>query len=166
MKRKSPKNEHKEIKIEAYSHAGKKRKNIPPVGLVSSQTDKLNGYTKYAHDPYIDPYLSWAGKQEGREVNVRNTSLHVHERMDSTRVIRAFLKKKTESHQQMSLFQSQENILPLGKAFEFYSHDQDWTNRLIAGVGVGVRRERGAAAQTVVAISPFLQDLTDVIWEY
>src|SRR3989338_4537967 len=124
----------KEIKIEAYSHAGKKRKNNPPIGLVSSQTDKLNGYTKYAHDPYIDPHLSWAGKKEGQEVNVRNISLHVHERIDSTRVIRAFLKKKTESRQQqLSLFQSQENALPLGKAFEFYSHDQDWTNRLIAG---------------------------------
>lgn len=131
---KKPSKKEKEIKIEAYSHAGKKRKNNPPIGLVSSQTDKLNGYTKYAHDPYIDPHLSWAGKKEGQEVNVRNISLHVHERIDSTRVIRAFLKKKTESHQQqLSLFQSQENALPLGKAFEFYSHDQDWTNRLIAG---------------------------------
>lgn len=131
---KKPVKKEKEIKIEAYSHAGKKRKNNPPVGLVSSQTDKLNGYTKYAHDPYIDPYLSWAGKKEGQEVSVRNISLHVHERIDSTRVIRAFLKKKTESRQQqLSLFQSQENALPLGKAFEFYSHDQDWTNRLIAG---------------------------------
>ena len=131
---KKPAKKEKEIKIEAYSHAGKKRKNNPPVGLVSSQTDKLNGYTKYAHDPYIDPHLSWAGKKEGQEVNVRNISLHVHERIDSTRVIRAFLKKKTESRQQqLSLFQSQENALPLGKAFEFYSHDQDWTNRLIAG---------------------------------
>jgi adenine-specific DNA-methyltransferase len=131
---KKPAKKEKEIKIEAYSHAGKKRKNNPPIGLVSSQTDKLNGYTKYAHDPYIDPHLSWAGKKEGQEVNVRNISLHVHERIDSTRVIRAFLKKKTESRQQqLSLFQSQENALPLGKAFEFYSHDQDWTNRLIAG---------------------------------
>lgn len=131
---KKPSKKEKEIKIEAYSHLGKKRKNNPPIGLVSSQTDKLNGYTKYAHDPYIDPHLSWAGKKEGQEVNVRNISLHVHERIDSTRVIRAFLKKKTESRQQqLSLFQSQENALPLGKAFEFYSHDQDWTNRLIAG---------------------------------
>ena len=94
---KKPSKKEKEIKIEAYSHAGKKRKNNPPVGLVSSQTDKLNGYTKYAHDPYIDPHLSWAGKKEGQEVNVRNISLHVHERIDSTRVIRAFLKKKTVS---------------------------------------------------------------------
>lgn len=130
---KKPARKEKEVKIEAYSHTSKKRKNNPPVGLVSSQTDKLDGYTKYVHDPYIDPHLSWAGKQEGREVNVRNISLHVHERMDSTRVIRAFLKKKTESHRQLSLFQSQDNTLPLGKAFEFYSHDQPWTNRLIAG---------------------------------
>src|SRR3990167_10892198 len=131
---KQPSKKEKDVKIETYSYAGKKRRNNPPVGLVSSQTDKLNGYAKYAHDPYIDPHLSWTGKKEGQEVNVRNISLHVHERIDSTRVIRAFLKKKTESRQQqLSLFQSQEIALPLGKAFEFYSHDQDWTNRLIAG---------------------------------
>ena len=131
---KQPSKKEKDVKIETYSYAGKKRRNNPPVGLVSSQTDKLNGYAKYAHDPYIDPHLSWTGKKEGQEVNVRNISLHVHERIDSTRVIRAFLKKKTESRQQqLSLFESQENVLPLGKAFEFYSHDQDWANRLIAG---------------------------------
>ena len=78
MPRKSPKNEHKEIKIEVYSHAGKKRKNNPPVGLVSSQTDKLNGYTKYAHDPYIDPHLSWAGKQEGRYPILKTLFLYFH----------------------------------------------------------------------------------------
>jgi adenine-specific DNA-methyltransferase len=132
MRKKSTKKE-KEINIEAYSHTGKKRKNNPPVGLVSSQTDKLDGHTKYAHDPHIDPYLSWAGKKEGQDLNVRDISLHVHERIDSTRVIRAFLKEKTGPRKQLSLFQTEENTLPLGKAFEFYSHDQDWTNRLIAG---------------------------------
>ncbi|MDP3763422.1 MAG: site-specific DNA-methyltransferase, partial [bacterium] len=130
---KKPSKKEKEIKIEAYSHAGKKRKNNPPIGLVSSATDKLNGYTKYAHDPYIDPYLSWAGKTEGSEVNVRNISLHVHERIDSTRIIKAFLTEKVGIEKQPSLFEGEDNELPLGKAFEFYSHDQDWTNRLIAG---------------------------------
>lgn len=48
-----------EITVEAYSHKGKKRKNNPPVGLVSSATDKLNGRTKYQHDPHVDPTLSW-----------------------------------------------------------------------------------------------------------
>ena len=129
MPRKSSK---KRISVEAYSHADKKRKNNPPVGLVSSQTDKLNGITKYAHDPHIDPYLSWAGKKEGNEVNVRNLSLHIHERIDSLRIVKSFLKEK-ELNQQPTLFDAFEKKLTLGKAFEFYHHTQDWTNRLIAG---------------------------------
>ncbi|TSC78223.1 MAG: site-specific DNA-methyltransferase (adenine-specific) [Parcubacteria group bacterium Gr01-1014_33] len=120
------------ISVEAYSHADKKRKNNPPVGLVSSQTDKLNGITKYAHDPHIDPYLSWAGKKEGNEVNVRNLSLHIHERIDPLRIVKSFLKEK-ELNQQPTLFDAFEKKLTLGKAFEFYHHTQDWTNRLIAG---------------------------------
>ena len=129
MPRKSSK---KRISVEAYSHADKKRKNNPPVGLVSSQTDKLNGITKYAHDPHIDPYLSWAGKKEGNEVNVRNLSLHIHERIDPMRIVKSFLKEK-ELNQQPTLFDAFEKKLTLGKAFEFYHHIQDWTNRLIAG---------------------------------
>jgi len=121
----------KQISIETYSHKGKKRTNNPPVGLVSSQTDKLNGFTKYEHDPYIDPYLSWAGKREGNEINVRNLSLHIHERVDPLRIVKSFLKEK--ENPQLSLFDTLENKLGLGKAFEFYHHTQDWTNRLIAG---------------------------------
>src|SRR3989344_2864170 len=122
----------KRVSVEAYSHADKKRKNNPPVGLVSSQTDKLNGITKYAHDPHIDPYLSWAGKQEGNEVNVRNLSLHIHERIDPMRIVKSFLKEK-ELNSQPTLFDAFENKLTLSKAFDFYHHTQDWTNRLIAG---------------------------------
>ncbi len=60
----------KSIAVETYSHKGKKRKNNPHVGLVSSATDKLNGRTKYQHDPHIDPHLSWAGKQAGTRFEV------------------------------------------------------------------------------------------------
>lgn len=126
-----PKISNKQISIEAYSHKGKKRTNNPPVGLVSSQTDKLNGFTKYEHDPHIDPYLSWAGKKEGNEVDVRNLSLHIHERIDPLRIAKSFLKEK--ENPQPSLFDTPDNKLNLGKAFEFYHHTQDWTNRLIAG---------------------------------
>jgi adenine-specific DNA-methyltransferase len=126
-----PKISNKQISIEAYSHKGKKRTNNPPVGLVSSQTDKLNGFTKYEHDPHIDPYLSWAGKKEGNEVNVRNLSLHIHERIDPLRIIKSFSKER--ENPQPSLFDALDNKLNLGRAFEFYHHTQDWTNRLIAG---------------------------------
>ena len=57
----------KNIAIGTYSHEDKKRINNPPVGLVSSSTDKLNGQTRYQHDPHIDPYLSWSGKRERRK---------------------------------------------------------------------------------------------------
>ena len=118
--------------IDTYKHDGKKRKNNPPVGLVSTSTDKLNGRTKYEHDPHIDPTLSWAGKKEGMSFEVQNVSLHIHERIDPSRIVKSFLKpqKKIE---QLSLFDEPENNPPLVKAIDFYRHEQDWTNRLIAG---------------------------------
>jgi adenine-specific DNA-methyltransferase len=122
----------KKIEVKTYDHKGEKRKNIPPVGLVSSATDKFDGKTKYEHDPHIDPYLSWAGKKEGTEFEVPNVSLHIHERIDPKRIIKSFLKKDS-GPKQPSLFEEPENEPPLNKAIEFYKHEQDWTNRLIAG---------------------------------
>lgn len=120
--------------MESYSHKGAKRKNNPPVGLVSSVTDRLNGQTIYSHDPYIDPHLSWAGKAEGLSFDVQNVSLHVHERIDPKRIAQAFLKRQEKPHElQLSLFDQPENEPPLNKAVDFYRHEQDWTNRLIAG---------------------------------
>jgi adenine-specific DNA-methyltransferase len=120
--------------VDSYNHEGKKRKNIPQVGLVSSVTDKLNGRTKYQHDPHIDPCLGWAGKAEGLSFEVQNVSLHIHERIDPKRVIKQFLKEEEQiQEKQLSLFQQPNNEPPLNRAIDFYSHDQDWTNRLIAG---------------------------------
>ncbi len=121
------------IAVEAYAHKGRKRKNNPHVGLVSSATDKLNGRTKYKHDPHIDPYLSWAGKSEGMSFEVQNVSLHIHERIDPKRIVKAFLKKKEQKQFQLDLFEQPDNDPPLNKAIDFYKHDQDWANRLIAG---------------------------------
>ena len=126
-------NQTKEIAVESYSHKGKKRKNNPHVGLVSTATDKLNGRTRYRHDPHIDPYLSWAGKAEGMAFEVQNVSLHIHERIDPKRIIKAFLKKKESKERQLELFGQPDNDPPLNRAIDFYRHEQDWTNRLIAG---------------------------------
>ena len=51
--------------IEQYDHKDKKHLKNPPVGLVSTATDKLNGRTKYEHDPHIDPTLLCAEKKRG-----------------------------------------------------------------------------------------------------
>ena len=123
----------KDITVETYAHKGKKRKNNPPVGLVSSATDALNGKTVYKHNPHIDPFLSWAGKVEGISFEAQNVSLHIHERIDPQRIIKSFLRKKPQASRQLSFFEQPENDPPLNKAIDFYRHEQDWTNRLIAG---------------------------------
>jgi adenine-specific DNA-methyltransferase len=122
-----------EKKVETYTYPDSKRRNNPPVGLVSSATDPLNGRTRYQHDPHIDPFLSWAGKAEGMSFDVQNVSLHVHERIEPRRIINSFLKGREKKKEQLFLFEDPDNDPPLSKAVDFYKHDQDWTNRLIAG---------------------------------
>lgn len=150
----------KRLTVESYAHKGKKRKNNPPVGLVSSATDKIEGRTKYEHDPHIDPFLSWAGKKEGAEFEVQNVSLHIHERIDPKRIVQAFTKKqKDPAQKQYSLFEEPDNDPPLNKAVDFYRHEQDWTNRLIAGDSLLVmnsllRKEGMAGKVQMIYIDP------------
>jgi adenine-specific DNA-methyltransferase len=115
--------------IEQYTHTDKDRVNIPPVGLVTPETDKDAGKQKYEYDPHLDPQLQWAGKAERMSFEVPTVSLHVHERIDPRTIIEAVRKKEEEL--QPSLFEKAE--LPLRQAIEFYKHRQNWTNRLIAG---------------------------------
>lgn len=120
------------ITLENYVHENSKRVNNPPVGLVSSSTDNVTGVKKYSHDPHIDPELSWAGKVEGSSFEVPNVSLHIHERIDPQKIAKSFIKKRSQPIQ-ASLFENPYNELPLLKAVHFYQHEQDWSNRLIAG---------------------------------
>jgi len=50
--------------IEQYDHKGKKRKNNPPVGLVTPDTDKDAGKKSYAYDPHIDPALQFDSQRK------------------------------------------------------------------------------------------------------
>lgn len=121
------------ITVGSYVHDDKKRTNNPPIGLVSEATDKSNvKSSRYDHDPHINPQLSWAGKTEGTSFEVPNVSLHVHERIDPRRIVKSFLKIDNRPHQ-ASLFEEPGNEPPLSQAIDFYHHDQDWSNRLIAG---------------------------------
>ena len=118
--------------IDNYAHSDKERVNNPPVGLVTPETDGDAGGQSYAHDPHLDPRLSWAGKAEHTSFEVPTVSLHVHERLDPRTIIEA-VRKRNGSERQMSLFASPEENPPLRQAIEFYRHRHNWTNRLIAG---------------------------------
>jgi adenine-specific DNA-methyltransferase len=124
------KSEKEEVK--QYVHDEQKRVNNPPVGLVTAETDHLNGKKTYSFDPHIDPQLQWSGKFEGLNFDVDTVSLHVHERIDPLTIIRA-VRKKEAKEQPLFWFENKENNLPIREAIEFYKHSQGWSNRLIAG---------------------------------
>ena len=120
-------------KVEHYTHAGKKRVNNPPVGLVTPDTDRDAGRKTYVYDPHLDPSLQWAGKVEQASFQVPTVSLHVHERIDPRSIIEAVRRKNGEDFVQGSLFSQAEENLPIREAIEFYRHKHNWSNRLIAG---------------------------------
>ena len=146
--------------IETYAHAGKQRANNPPVGLVTPRTDPEAGRQSYAHDPHLDPQLSWAGKAEHTSFEVPTVSLHVHERIDPRTVIDA-VRRRNGADTQLSLFDTPEENPPIRQAIEFYRHRHNWTNRLIAGDSLLVmnslleKEGLGGHVQTVYLDPPY-----------
>src|SRR6266446_1951800 len=120
-------------KIDHYTHRKNKRVNNPPVGLVTSDTDRDAGKKSYAYDPHLDPALQWAGKAERGSFAVPTVSLHVHERIDPRSIIEAVRRKNGEDFVQGSLFSQLDENPPIREAIEFYKHKHNWSNRLIAG---------------------------------
>ena len=88
--------------VKQYIHDDKSRAYNPPVGLVTAETDNLNGKKTYRFDPHFDPNLQWAGKMEGISFDVDTVSLHVHQRIDPLTIIEAV--KKKEVQEQHTLF--------------------------------------------------------------
>jgi adenine-specific DNA-methyltransferase len=119
--------------IEQYGHTKQQRKNSPPVGLMTPETDQGETKRTYTYDPHIDPALQWAGKAERTSLEVPTFSLHVHERIDPRSILEAVRKKNGNNHEQMSLFTAKSENPPLREAVEFYKHAHGWSNRLIAG---------------------------------
>jgi adenine-specific DNA-methyltransferase len=132
MARKSSKKE--EDELTQYTFEDEKRLNIPQTGLVSAETDPINGRKTYMFDPHLDPELQWAGKTEGTSFEVDTVSLHVHERIDPLTIVEAVRNKEPEAQRSLFYyFENPENNLPIREAIEFYKHSEGWSNRLVAG---------------------------------
>ncbi|WP_280549979.1 site-specific DNA-methyltransferase [Halomonas sp. 11-S5] len=88
------------------------------------------------------PYLQWTGKAERTSFEVDTVSLHVHERIDPATILGEVQKRMKAGKQggkgsgsafQPDLFHAPFENLPLREAIDFYKHERDWANRLIAG---------------------------------
>ena len=121
--------------VTAYDHHDKQRTNNPAIGM--ARYDRVAEEMKtYAYDPNIDPTLEWAGKKEGMSFDVPSSSIHIHESIKPSKILRPVQAIGDDFQEpQMSLF----GETPLERqrrhrdALEFYRHGVDWTNRLIAG---------------------------------
>ena len=125
---------HTKKSVEQYTHGNTKRPNNPPVGLVTNETDPDQSTKRYNYDPWLDPQLVWSGKLENDSFDVDTVSLHVHERIDPHTILEKVMKPRQSDQQTLShYFESPENNPPLRNAIEFYKHEQNWSNRLVAG---------------------------------
>lgn len=116
--------------IEQYAHRDKRRVNNPQVGLVTPQTDPDRGEARrYQFDPHLDPALHWAGKAERGGFEVAGVSLHTHERIDPVTILNQV--KTRPNGGQPGLFE--EDARPLRDAIDFYRHEDNWSNRFVAG---------------------------------
>ena len=97
----------KQKPIEQYEHLDKRRKNNPPAGLVTPDTDRDSEKKSYAYDPHLDPQLVWSGKAEHTSFEVPTVSLHVHERIDPHTIIEAVERRNGEVEmEQPALFET------------------------------------------------------------
>ncbi len=81
--------------IEQYEH-DETRKNNPPVGLVTPQTDRDAGKKRYAYDPHIDPALQF--DSQGAEVEDLIDEGLAAENLDDARAVLEELKRRRQPY--------------------------------------------------------------------
>jgi adenine-specific DNA-methyltransferase len=117
--------------VDAYTHDKVQRTNNPTVGMAQYDTATEN-LKSYQFDPFIEPELQWAGKNEGLSFSVPTSSIHIHESIKPHKIIKAVQNLEyDEQIGQLGLFESP--MQERRNAIEFYQHGVAWTNRMIAG---------------------------------
>jgi adenine-specific DNA-methyltransferase len=152
----------KKKQVDALVHEDAKRKNIPTAEFESvmekdAQTPIELAYERRNRD--LDPQLVWRGKdeQDWSDLVVQAPPLYIQEKVHPKVLIDDLLRRSVDSEKwtvdgtnnsQRSTNYSEQvefdlfgdfNGLPSEEAkTEFYSHDANWTNRMILGDSLGV----------------------------
>jgi len=128
--------------VETLIHDEAKRANIPTAEheSVVSQSDKKSIKIKYPRNTDLDPQLVWRGKdeQDWSDLVVNAPPLYIQEKVHPKALIDDLLRqtKKEEHEAGMStadLFADFDGIPKDVDKTEFYSHEQNWSNRMILG---------------------------------
>lgn len=122
-------------------HKGATRKGIPTSELESFVSDdkKKPVTLRWPRNPDLDPQLVWRGKdaQDGAPLEVDAYPIYIQEKIHPKTII-ADLKaetaaRKRETSEQLDLFADFNGVPKDANKMDFYSYDQNWTNRMILG---------------------------------
>ena len=128
--------------VEAFTHDDAKRKNIPSVEQQSIVQQEQQGPKKvrYPRNTDLDPQLVWRGKdeQDWSDLIVNAPPLYIQEKVHPKALVDDLLRQSRESEHDAGMLTpdlfSDFNGIPKGAdKTEFYTHDQNWTNRMILG---------------------------------
>jgi adenine-specific DNA-methyltransferase len=128
--------------VEAFKHDDAKRKNIPSVEQQAfvQQEEQDPKKVRYPRNTDLDPQLVWRGKdeQDWSDLVVNAPPLYIQEKVHPKALVDDLLRQSRESEHQAGMLTpdlfSDFNGIPKGAdKTDFYTHDQNWTNRMILG---------------------------------
>jgi adenine-specific DNA-methyltransferase len=128
--------------VESLIHDEAKRINIPTAEheSVINQNDKKNIKIKYPRNIDLDPQLVWRGKdeQDWSDLVVNAPPIYIQEKVNPKALIDDLLRQTKEDEHDAGmttadLFADFDGIPKDVDKTEFYSHNQNWTNRMILG---------------------------------
>ncbi|MEI6644186.1 MAG: site-specific DNA-methyltransferase [Novosphingobium sp.] len=128
--------------VEAFKHDDAKRKNIPSVEQQSfvQQEQQAPRKVRYPRNTDLDPQLVWRGKdeQDWSDLVVNAPPLYIQEKVHPKALVDDLLRQSRESEHEAGmitpdLFSDFNGIPKDADKTEFYTHDQNWTNRMILG---------------------------------
>lgn len=156
----SPRKPAKEKRITRYEHSDASDPRTPETGHTSLIGDEevvtlaMDGWTRGARlaestvdgetqrliadlDPAVDPILFWAGKRTHREIPV--LPLQRNEIVSESRIARIVDRARSaggeEEQHQLFFAEVEKSVRDIDRAkrIDFYTHDEEWKNKLICG---------------------------------
>lgn len=129
--------------VEALTHEGDKRRNIPTAEMQSVMKPEQQGPIRVEYDRRnrdLDPQLVWRGKdeQDWSDLVVNAPPLYIQEKVHPKVLIDDLLKQTEKSDRtgreyQHDLFHVFNGVPEGADRTDFYQHDQNWSNRMILG---------------------------------
>src|SRR5579884_3144962 len=126
------------VPVESTRHVDK-RVNIPTTELSSfvAEDEKAPKTVLYPRDPSLDPQLVWKGKDQqdlAEYLSVASVPVYIQEKIDPRALVENLraTSSRPEDEPELRLFEDFDG-LPFEDLVDFYSHEGNWSNRMILG---------------------------------